>query len=210
MLTLIAVFLAALIGGALYRARGGGIATGSTQINRLAFWVAPCTLLAVAALWPIGPAAWFLLPAFVLATWGVTAAGHAVGMVFEYDHLGDGHPGHWAPKDGKWFDTFSEYPLRWIFGAYDTFWRIRKKYRYMAVAGAVTGFVRGLPWILLGFWWMPVLSAVAWPAAYWCSWQYVGYRWRFGRFLSGQTEWGEFWYGAAVFAGAALGFFFYR
>lgn len=187
------------IGGVLYRARGGGVETGSTQANRLLFWVLPCAALALWYMWPADD--WFsavMLTAFALTTWGAASFGHAVGMVFDVGHLGDREPGHWQPKDGKWYDTASRWPLKLLFGSYDPYWNIRRKYAYMAFGGFITGFTRGLPWLLLGFWLLPIISAAGWVLAYWAGWQWIGHR-KVSQKLAGQTEWGEFLYGAIVF-----------
>lgn len=202
-MTYLLIALLALAGGFLYRLRGTDVLP-STQLSRLLFWVVPSTVLAAIAAYPFdhwlsgAQMAWF----FVL-TWAFAASGHAVGMVFEAGHLGHNEPGHWEPSDGNWYDTISRLPLKLVFGNYDPYWPIKRKYAYTALAGASTGFARGLPWLLVGFWFMPVISAAGWVLAYWAGWQWIGYRKLHSR-LAGQTEWAEFIYGAIISGAAGL------
>lgn len=194
--------LLAVLGGFAYRARGGGVALGSTQAARVLFWGLPCGLMAYGLSHdPIVGGAIGLLAFASLLT------GHAAHQALEIGHLGDGLPGHYQPRDGRWYESVTRHPLRWIFGGYDPYDRYRAKLRYHLTGLAIVGAVRGcafLPLLMLD--WkaalVPLVAAVAHPLAYWIGWQHKpGFNLPMVR---GETEWAEFLFGVSVFGAVIL------
>lgn len=139
------LILAALIGGFLYRLRGGGfVHTGRTQLAR-AFWAPTGALVAWLAGAPLWAVAAALVPAF-LSTSLIGHAGHQdMGTVKSTDP--------WAPKDGEMFEWVTA-PLSVIFG---------KESGYLAdILGlAMIGAVRAAMIVAVPAYWTPdILWAV--------------------------------------------------
>jgi len=173
MLTIIA---AALLGAALYRVRGGGIPTGSTQLARL-IWAVPTAALLVWA----AQAPWYAhIPALLLTFAGIAWIGHAAHM--DLGHILKGSP--FAPKDGEHFEVVT----RWILGM--GFWD-----DFLGLSAI--GFCRGLGMGGSVAVWAPemlalvAIMAAAHPLAYAAGWKLSPHRWAcpIGECLTGAACW---------------------